>query len=46
MIDLYFLISAINACIFDLPSELAISTGTPFNKANAKIEKQQLAAEN
>ena len=45
MIDLHFIILAVNAQIFNPTAELAIPTGTPTNEANAAIETQQLTAE-
>ena len=45
LIDLYFLIPAVNAQIFNPTTELAIPTRTPTNDANAEIEIQPLTAE-
>ena len=44
MIDLYFLIPAVNAQIFNSVSELSMLSGTPTNEANT--ETQPLIAEN
>ena len=45
MINLYFLIPAVNAKIFYPTSGLALPTGTPSNEAKAKIETKPLRAE-
>ena len=39
------LISTVNAQIFNPSAEIAISTGTPTNEANAGIENHTLKAE-
>ena len=43
--DLYFLIPAVIVLIFISAAELAVSTGTLTNEANAEIETQPLIAE-
>ena len=43
--DLYFLITAVNAEVFNSTAELVIPTGTPSNRANAEIETKTLTAE-
>ena len=43
--DLYFLIPAVIVQIFISAAELAVSTGTLTNEANAEIETQPLIAE-
>ena len=45
MIDLYFLILAWIAQVFNLTAELVMPTGTPTNEANSEIEIQPLTAE-
>ena len=45
IIDLYFLIPAVIAHIFNLTAELAMPTGTPTIEANAEIGTQPLTAE-
>ena len=45
IIDLYFLIPALIAQIFNPTAELVIPTGTQTNEANAKIETQQVTFE-
>ena len=45
IIDLYFLIPALIAQIFNPTAELVIPTRTQTNEANAKIETQQLTVE-
>ena len=38
MIDLYFLIPAVNGQIFNPAANVAIPTGTPTNDANTEVE--------
>ena len=45
IIDLYFLIPAVIAHIFNLTAEFAMPTGTPTIEANAEIGTQPLTAE-
>ena len=45
IIDLYFLIPAVIAQIFNPNAELVISIGIPTNEVNAEIETQPLTAE-
>ena len=45
IIDLYFLILAVIAQIFNHTAELVIPKGMPSNEANAEIETQPLTAE-
>ena len=45
MINLYFLIPAINTQIFNPTSDLEISTGALTNEAKAEIKTQPLTAE-
>ena len=45
IVDLYILILAVTAQIFNPTAELAIPTGTPTNEVNAKIEAQTLTVE-
>ena len=45
MIDLYFLIAAVNAQIFNVTAEFAISIGRATKKAKSEFGKQPLAAE-
>ena len=45
IIDLCFLIPALNAHIFNSTTELVIPTGIPANEANGKIEAQPLTGE-
>ena len=45
IIDLYFLIHAVIAKMYDANAELAISTGIPFNKVKAEIETHPVVAE-
>ena len=45
IIDLYFLISAVNAQIFISTAKLVIPTGTQTNEANAKIKTQAVTFE-
>ena len=45
MIDLYFLIPAVTAQIFNSTAELVMPNGIPTNEANAEIETQPLTAE-
>ena len=45
IIELYFLIVAVNVQIYNPTAELAMLTGTPTNEANEKIETQLLTAE-
>ena len=44
VIDLYFLIAAVNAQIFNPTAEVAIPIGMPTNKAKAEIETHLLTA--
>ena len=44
IIDLYFLIDAVIAQIFNPDAELVIPTETPINEANAEIETIPLIA--
>ena len=46
MIDLYFLILAINAKIANLTAELVIPTEAPTNEVKAEIEAHPLTGEN
>ena len=43
--DLYYLIPAVIAQIFNPTAELAIPTGTPTNEANPETESQTLTGE-
>ena len=43
MIDLYFLIPAVNAQIFNPTAELVMPTGMPTNETNAEIETKMTA---
>ena len=45
IINLYFLIPAVNAQIFNPNAKLEMPTGTPTNEANAEIETYPLTAE-
>ena len=45
MIDLYFLIPAVNAQLCNPIAELAIPTRTPTNEAKPEVETQTLTAE-
>ena len=45
IIDLYFLIPAVIAQIFNSTAELAIPTGIPTNKAKAEIETHPVTVE-
>ena len=45
IIELYFLIVAVNFQIYNPTTELAMLTGTPTNEANEEIETQLLTAE-
>ena len=45
IIDLYFLIPAVNSQTLNPTSELAIPPGTPINEANGEIETELLTAE-
>ena len=40
MINLHFLVSAVNAQIFNPTEELVMPAGTPTNKANSEMETQ------
>ena len=44
VIDLYFLIAAVNAQIFNPTAEVAIPIAMPTNKAKAEIETHLLTA--
>ena len=43
IINLQFLITAVNADVFNSTAELVIPTGTPSNRANAEIVTKTLS---
>ena len=45
IIDLYFLIPAVNGQIFNPAAEIEIPTGTPTNDANTEVETKLMIAE-